>query len=83
MDVEAFPEDPRSLAERRVRRKICLPVHFRDEQPQAQAALPPPETLIPEVLDPKPAQPISGTTMKIQKLLTSPHNVFGLFCQYR
>ena len=83
MDVEAFPHDPRSLAERRVHHKICLPVHFRDEQPQAQAALPPPETLIPEVLDPKPTQPISGTTMKIRKLLTSPRNVFGLFRQYR
>jgi hypothetical protein len=83
MDVEAIPDDPCSLAERRVRRKIYLPVRFRDEQPQAQAALPPPETLLPEVMRFKPVEPISGTAMKIRKLLTSPRNVFGLFRQYR
>ena len=42
MDVEPIPDDSHSLAECRVHRKICLPVHFRDEQPQAQAVLPPP-----------------------------------------
>ena len=83
MDVEAIPGDPRSLAKRRVRRKIYLPVRFQDEQPQAQAALPPPETLLPEVMRFEPAESISGTAMKTRKLLKSPRNVFGLFRQYR
>jgi len=65
MDVEPIPDDSRSLAEHRVRCKICLPVCFRDEQPQAQAALPPPETVLPEVVHSEPAEPISSTTMKI------------------
>jgi len=83
MDVGAISDDPRSLAEHRVRCKIYLPVRFQDEQPQVQAALPPPETLLPEVMHFEPVEPISGTTMKIRKLLTSSHNVFGLFQKYR
>jgi len=65
MDVGAISDDPHPLAECRVHRKIYLPVCFRDEQPQAQAVLPPPETLLLEVMHFEPAEPISGTTMKI------------------
>ena len=83
MDIEAVSSDSRSLAERRVRRKIYLPARFRDEQPQAHAALPPPDILLPEAMRLGPPEPTSGTAMKVRKLLTSPRNVFGLFRQYK
>jgi hypothetical protein len=70
--------DHRSIAERRPRRNIRIPVRFLDQEPSGQAALPPSPSPEPHT-SPSPGQPSRSS---LRQILKSPCNVFGLFRQY-
>lgn len=78
MDIDAIGNDSQTLAQRRTRREIRLPARFRDEPPQPQASLPPPDAIPP--LAHFSGQPVAPSPKrKARKLLKSCCNLFGLF----
>jgi hypothetical protein len=84
MDATVNLEDPSlSLAECQPRHENRrMPARFRDEHPKPQAALPPLASFNSSALQLTPPSPSPMLWSRICKVLKSPLNTFGLYCQY-